>query len=205
VAVAFVIFLLGLQIVIVTIIRFSRGSSYEVEDQFYFNLFELEYLALYIAFPSAIAFGILTVIKFKYADFFASPALRKDGFCSLAGTLLSVALLLEYLISDLNPTMWWLDPVIALFVGVALLGIGMRTVFLKNRELPLSSISWWISSPPSVSESNSPSLGPPNGVINSSVGPSAGVIDSSLGSHDVEMSTQEVSRESEERSDMEII
>jgi len=173
VAVAAVIFLLGFQIFCVSMVRFKREDSY-VEGVDFYGYFSLEILALYVAFPSAIGFGLLSVIKFKYADCFDSPALRKDGFCSLAGTVLSVSIILEYIVSDLNPDIWWLDPVIAFIVGLVMLGIGIRTLFLKNRELPICSISWWTSSP-SVLNTNETSLGPPNGLIH----------------NDLEMSTQD--------------
>jgi len=78
VAVAAVIFLLGFQIFCVSMVRFKREDSY-VESVDFYGYFSLEILALYVAFPSAIGFGLLSVVKFKYADCLDSPALRKVG------------------------------------------------------------------------------------------------------------------------------
>jgi len=136
VGVSFVMFLLGIQIVIISLVRFKKGNLLFSNDIF-------DEITINAALPSVVLFGVLTMIKLHYANKLNSAALQKDGFCSAAGTILSLGIILEKIVSDMDQNIWYLDPLIALFVGLACLFIGARAMLLKNRELPLLSLEWW--------------------------------------------------------------
>lgn len=139
VGVSLVMLLLGIQIVIISLVRFKKGSmlfSYDIFDE----------ITFYAALPSILLFGGLTMMKLHYANKLNSAALRKDGFCSAAGTILSLGIILEKIVSDMDQNIWYLDPLIAFIVGLACLFIGARAILLKNRELPLLSLEWWTQS-----------------------------------------------------------
>mmetsp|Transcript_16677 Transcript_16677/g.37496 ORF Transcript_16677/g.37496 Transcript_16677/m.37496 type:complete len:178 (-) Transcript_16677:101-634(-) len=139
VAVALVMTVLGFQIIFVSLLRLIEGESHSSQETT-----EGTDLAVYVAVPSAIIFGAFAVIKLKFGEELSSSSLRKDGYCSSAGAILSFAVILEAIVSEINPTIWWLDPIIAFLVGLVCAFIGFRTLCLRNKDLPLTSISWWL-------------------------------------------------------------
>ena len=81
-AISVVIGILGLFVLGVAIYDFTQND----DEQDFALLFA-------ISFVSIVVFGILTIVKFKYARALDSPSLYKDGICSLIGTSLSGSLL----------------------------------------------------------------------------------------------------------------
>jgi len=139
IGVSFVILLLGIQVVVLSLVRFNAGNHLFAGNEY-------DEMTIFVALPSAIVFGTLAMIKLNYANKLESPALRKDGFCSAAGTILSLAVVLEIIVSGMDQNIWYLDPFIAFLVGVVCIFIGARTIFLKNKEVPFLSLAWWAQS-----------------------------------------------------------
>mmetsp|Transcript_7754 Transcript_7754/g.16830 ORF Transcript_7754/g.16830 Transcript_7754/m.16830 type:complete len:249 (-) Transcript_7754:198-944(-) len=134
VAIAAVILMLGIQIIGLSIVRFRRGSYFDGDD--------FDQLTLAIALASSLIFGTLTMVKLHYADKLDSHALKKDGFCSAAGTILSFVVILETVVSDMDQNIWFFDPLIALIVGLSCIVVGART--LKNQEWSFLTKSFWM-------------------------------------------------------------
>jgi len=65
-----VMLLLGIQIVIISLVRFKKGSLLFSYDRF-------DEITIYAALPSVLLFGGLTMMKLHYANKLNSAALRK--------------------------------------------------------------------------------------------------------------------------------
>jgi len=101
-------------------------------------------LLLRVSFASIIVFGILTVIKFKYAKDLDSASLHKDGVCSLIGTSLSLSLFITTAIIERAPYAWYIDPVVSLVVGVSAVVYGTKSVGKRVKAgVPIYHIEWW--------------------------------------------------------------
>jgi len=136
VAISFILFLLGIEIIVDAHNDFQRGEQKpEGVD-----------LLLGLSFSSIIVFGFLTGIKFHYADCLESPSLHKDGLCSLIGTTLSLSLFVNTMIVLWDPDAWWLDPAIATIVGCLSMLISVQffwiTAFVDG--VPIFSPTWWV-------------------------------------------------------------
>jgi peptidoglycan/LPS O-acetylase OafA/YrhL len=136
IAISCILALLGLSIIGTALDDLSRGQ--EVPDQ-------LKSVVV-VAFFSIFIFGILAMFKFKYASILESPSLYKDGICSLIGAILSGALLINTLIIDESPGVWWIDPLVSFGAATAAIVIGVRAVWAARYEenLPIFNLSWWV-------------------------------------------------------------
>ena len=137
VAIGFIIVILGLSICIAALMDFQRGA--EDND-------EKKAAVVLLSFFSIPVFGVLSCLKFRYAVRLDSPALYKDGICSLIGTILAIALFVNTLIIESNSGAWWIDPVVALIAGVFAILYGIRSVWAAyaNQGLPIFSCAWWM-------------------------------------------------------------
>jgi len=103
-------------------------------------------LLLAISIPSVVVFGLLAVLKFwiGHVSNLDSPALRKDGLCSLAGSALSVAVLVGAALQYSGNGIWWFDGACAVGISMGLFFAGART--LVNNALHGNSfweLSFW--------------------------------------------------------------
>ena len=87
-----------------------------------------------ICVPSVFFLGALGLGKIHFARCLGSPALKKDGVCSLAAALMSFCIAVSIIIYASDPMAWWIDAVCAIFIGLGLGLYGLRTL-VKNR--------WW--------------------------------------------------------------
>ena len=95
-----------------------------------------------LSVPSAFLFGFLGFYKLRIAHEVDSMALRKDGFCSLAGACLSCGVLIGYFLM-VEAGIWWADGVVALIVGLVLVLAG-ATSLKKNLALRWWSRQFWV-------------------------------------------------------------
>lgn len=125
---------LGLGVVIPAMVDAGQGAE---------NVQEMAGVVI-MSFFSIWFFSILSCLKLRYAVRLQSHSLKKDGICSLIGTIMGVALFFNTLIIAGNEEAWWINPLVALLVGnfALLYGIyGLRTAYKQG--LPISSCDWW--------------------------------------------------------------
>ena len=133
-AISVVIGILGLFVLGVAIYDFTQND----DEQDFALLFA-------ISFVSIVVFGILTIVKFKYARALDSPSLYKDGICSLIGTSLSGSLLVTTAIIEEIPEAGYIDPVVSLLVGLTAIVYGFRAIIrLVMDGVPIFHPEWWI-------------------------------------------------------------
>jgi len=136
-AISMILGLLGIGVVISAAHDFTLGRE---DDK------NLDIL-LIVSFVSILVFGVLTVIKFHYAWKLGSAALKKDGLCSLIGTVLSSSLFFDTILVMEIPQIWWIDPTIAMLCGLASLAIGFYSVmYALLQGVPIYNIKWWLNS-----------------------------------------------------------
>jgi hypothetical protein len=101
-----------------------------------------------VAFVSLLVFGFLSVFKFHYANALESQSLYKDGICSLIGTILSGTLFINTLLIQQAPSIWWIDPTVAMFCGFGALVLGSLGIrkARTQEKLPVFTLSWWMTS-----------------------------------------------------------
>lgn len=148
VAISFVLFILGIGIIIAAADQIKLGATYK----------ESTSLIITISFISIMVFGSFTIVKLQYATMLNSPALHKDGFCSFIGTALSFSLFMDTLLAIWDPTTWWLEPLIAIVVGLLSLCVGLRSI-VRNiffQHVPIYKLSWWTSEAPLSGDSERP-------------------------------------------------
>lgn len=139
VAISMILVILGVATLITAICDLSRGQEDSPSEQ-------QQTAALAISLVSFFLFGVLTVIKFRYAKAFQSPSLYKDGICSTVGTILSFSLFVNTLIIVGTPAAWVIDPVVAVLCGLVALVYGNWTLYTASRKdggLPIFSLQWW--------------------------------------------------------------
>ena len=95
-----------------------------------------------LSVPSAFLFGFLGFYKLRIAHEVDSMALRKDGFCSLAGACLSCGVLVGYFLM-VEAGIWWADGTVAIIVGFVLVVAG-ATSLKKNLALRWWSRQFWV-------------------------------------------------------------
>lgn len=139
VAISLTIIIMGVSVIASSSFELAGGEDENVDME----------LVIYIL--SAISVCIFTVLmffKFRYSFVLDSDSLHKDGLCSLLGVVLSSALLINALILDVNPHLWWLDPSVALICGLVALIYGVHSVFVAwwKDGVPVCSMSWWLMS-----------------------------------------------------------
>jgi hypothetical protein len=137
-AISFILMLLGVGVIATAADDLAGGAE---------TAYDLE-VVLAIAFFSIFIFGSLTVVKFHYANKLSSASLYKDGICSLIGSVLASALFVNTLIIEQAPSVWWLDPVVAIISGFAALGIGIHAIVIAScvEGLPIFTFTWWLMS-----------------------------------------------------------
>lgn len=105
-------------------------------------------LILILSFVSFVIFGILAEFKFHYARLLQSPSLRKDGLCSLIGTILGFAMFFNAMLASSSldkEGLWWLDPIVAFFCALGALGYGLYGIhkaYVRD-GYPIFSLKWW--------------------------------------------------------------
>jgi hypothetical protein len=99
-----------------------------------------------LSFVSILLFLTLTILKFRYAKALQSDSLYKDGICSLIGTALSMAMFFNAILVQSNPTVWWVDPIVALFCGIFAILYGISSLYhAKNvQKIPICSLTWFM-------------------------------------------------------------
>ena len=103
-----------------------------------------------LSIPSVVVFGILGVAKLWLGSKgkLNSAALRKDGMCSVAGAILSAAVVLASTLQYSGNEVWWLDAAAAVIVSAALLFVGVKTmihnIMQGNR---FWTIAFWFATP----------------------------------------------------------
>uniref|UniRef100_A0A7S2LRC3 Cation efflux protein transmembrane domain-containing protein n=1 Tax=Leptocylindrus danicus TaxID=163516 RepID=A0A7S2LRC3_9STRA len=137
VGISFVMIILAWALFIASIDHFERGVTEDYTDEM-----------LLLSIPSIFLFGGMSIVKFRYARLLNSPALRKDAACSLFGAVLAFSVFVNSLIIESNPGAWWLDPLVAMLVGIACMIIGARTLFKNVKEgVPIFTLAWWVMEP----------------------------------------------------------
>jgi len=95
---------------------------------------------LALAVPSAIAFGVLGVLKFYVGVVTDSTSMKKDGLCSLCGACLSAGVILGVIATESSVgEVWWVDAMVAIVVSSGLLGYGVYTLVKNYRQ----GNQWW--------------------------------------------------------------
>lgn len=135
VAISFIMVALGFSILATAFADFARGA----EDAFQ------EEAVIVMSFFSILLFGTISMLKFRFAARLDSPSMYKDGICSLIGTILAVTLLVNTIIVIRNPSVWWIDPIVALMAGIAAIYLGVRALWMAytSEGLPIFSRDWW--------------------------------------------------------------
>jgi len=135
IAISIILGLLGIGIMGAAIDDFVHGP----EDTQKYDL------VLVVSFVSLIVFGSMTILKFRYSAKLNSASLRKDGICSLIGTVLAGALFSNTLIISAFNKLWWLDPSVALGCGISCIVIGVYSVYLAAfvQNIPIFTLAWW--------------------------------------------------------------
>jgi len=152
-AISFILILLGLGVIVAAADDLSNGAESARDLR----------IVLAISFVSIFIFGSLTLVKFRFANRLHSASLYKDGICSLIGTVLAASLFADTLIVEAAPTVWWLDPLVAMICGIVALGIGLHAVVVAScfKGLPLFTLQWWfLSQGDGMDEVEGRSLGP---------------------------------------------
>jgi divalent metal cation (Fe/Co/Zn/Cd) transporter len=135
IAISMVLFILGVAVI---------GTSTHALTSGGFDTGDLGFL-ITMSFLGTFVLGGMCVIKFQYAAKLDSASLYKDGVCSTIGCILSIFLFLNTLIIERTPSLWWLDPLVALFCGIASLLIGGHAIVVaKMQGLPIFTRSWWM-------------------------------------------------------------
>ena len=125
---------LGLCLAIASMVDLTRGAE---SNQELAGVFVVSFFSIWF-------FAVLTCFKFRYAVRLESHSLKKDGICSLIGTILAVALLINTLIIASAEEAWWINPIVALMVGAAALMYGILSLKSAVRQgLPIVSCDWW--------------------------------------------------------------
>jgi hypothetical protein len=77
---------------------------------------------------------------------FLTASLYQDGICSTIGCVLAGAMLVNTLIVDRNPEVWYLDPAVALVCGMVALWVGGQAIVVARwrQGLPIFTLAWWI-------------------------------------------------------------
>ncbi len=96
----------------------------------------VELIVLYT--PSTVLFVALGGAKLHVGMAIKSPALRKDGMCSLAGALMSTGVLASAVIEE-TTDIWWVDCMVAILVAAALGAKGASTLW-RTAE---AGTAWW--------------------------------------------------------------
>ena len=138
VGISYVLVLLGIGVFGAAVNDFRRGQ--EDADQYK--------KVIGLSFLSFIVFSVLSLFKFRYANALDSASLYKDGICSLIGTVLSGALFVDSILIEISPSLWWIDPLVALGCGLAAFYLGVSALYRASstENLPIFSISWWFMS-----------------------------------------------------------
>lgn len=137
-AISFILVLLGLAVLIAALEDFTHGEE---------SLDNLRKLAI-ISIVSVFVFGAMTVVKFHMAKLLQSASLKKDGVCSLIGTILSGSLFVNTLIIMKQANAWWLDPFVAFSCAIASLIYGLSSIYRAYvvHGIPVCNPRWWLMS-----------------------------------------------------------
>ena len=115
-------------------------SNHGVEQSYDWNLVWV------VSALSSIVLGIEMMLFLRYSQFFHSAVLYKNGLCHLMGCLLSLIFVLNTWIITNIPTVWWLDPMVALIGGMISLWLGLQATVMARcvRGIPICSMDWWM-------------------------------------------------------------
>jgi len=138
VAISFILVLLGLAVLIAALEDFAHGEE---------SIDNLRRVAV-ISIVSVFVFGAMTVVKFHMAKLLQSASLRKDGVCSLIGTILSGSLFVNTLIIMKQSNAWWLDPFVAFSCAIGSLIYGLSSIYRAYvvQGIPVCNFRWWLMS-----------------------------------------------------------
>lgn len=134
-AISIIMGLLGFGLLIAAIDDFVQGENENEHQQ----------LILGISFVSIITSGIMALYKFNYSVHLGSESLYKDGICSTIGAVLGLALFVNTLLVRADPTLWWIDPVVAVVCSIFALYLSAEALFRASVKegRPIFKWSWW--------------------------------------------------------------
>jgi hypothetical protein len=91
---------------------------------------------LALACPSVLVFGTLGALKLWAGATFNldSPSLRKDGYCSVCGAIMSIGVLLGASLDLGGEPVWWLDSTIAIIIAAGLFAVGTKSALHNVRQ-----------------------------------------------------------------------
>lgn len=96
----------------------------------------VELIALYT--PSMAMFLALGGAKIHVGNAIRSPALTKDGMCSLAGAVMSGGVLVSAVLED-TTDIWWADSLVAIVVAT---GLGIKGIVSLAKDAR-NGVEWW--------------------------------------------------------------
>eukprot|EP01124_Arcella_intermedia_P026805 TRINITY_DN5127_c0_g1_i2.p1 TRINITY_DN5127_c0_g1~~TRINITY_DN5127_c0_g1_i2.p1 ORF type:complete len:176 (-),score=26.93 TRINITY_DN5127_c0_g1_i2:415-942(-) len=92
---------------------------------------------LILSSVSIAAYLICGGIKIYISRKLHSNALREDGICTSASAVLSIGIVVSSAVYAKNPSVWYLDPIVALLVAVFLLVWGVKGLYTARI------MQWW--------------------------------------------------------------
>ena len=84
--------------------------------------------ALILAGVSCAVFLSLAWLKVKVASVLQSPAMRSDGVNSLAGTIISLGVIIGWLVTRSHPHVWYVNSFVGLLVGLGMFIYAIRVL-----------------------------------------------------------------------------
>ena len=89
-----------------------------------------EALLLALAVPSILIFGVLGVLKLWMGATWNldSSSLRKDGYCSVCGAVISFGVLIGAALELSGNGVWWLDSTVAIIIALGLSIVGLKSL-----------------------------------------------------------------------------
>lgn len=73
----------------------------------------------------SLCYALSFFVKFKVAQKLHSVAMRTDSYDSATGALMALGVLVSVVIYKLEPSTWWIDPVIALIIAITTFTYGV--------------------------------------------------------------------------------
>lgn len=139
---------IGISFVVLACVVASTAAEHLTEQS------DPEYVELLIALaaPSAALFGPLGLLKLWVGFKTNSASMKKDGLCSIFGTILSLGVIVGVVLYGADEKLWYADAVVALCVAVLLLIIGVdtlvRNAYKQNRYWTVAFWTGETSKPP---------------------------------------------------------
>mmetsp|Transcript_26001 Transcript_26001/g.32062 ORF Transcript_26001/g.32062 Transcript_26001/m.32062 type:complete len:319 (-) Transcript_26001:205-1161(-) len=144
IGVTIILIILGFCGLLISFEDLSSGHQYTTTTT------DIEIL-LILSLISFLIFTTLAIFKLRYANKLHSASLRKDGLCSLIGSILAFAMFINtMMIRNLGIegyyTLWWIDPIIASSCAMSALCYGIYGIYKAYVKdgYPILSCKWWL-------------------------------------------------------------